>query len=331
MRPEASRSRGTELSTLPGVDVLEALLDGPRARGAFLLRSLLDPPWALRVEDGAPLTVVAPMRGEACLTLDDGESVRLQAGDVAIVRGPGFYTVADAPATPPSVVVLPGGLCTSADDGRSLVDEWSLGVRTWGDEGGRTELLTGTYENAGEAGKPLLAALPALVVLRGDEWRSPLVGLLAEEMRVSAPGQRALLDRLLDVLLISALRTWFTAQREQAPSWYLAQQDPVVGVALARIHGAPERPWTVASLAAEAGVSRANLARRFTDLLGEPPMTYLTHWRLALAADLLTDPELTVSSVARRVGYSTPFAFSTAFKRARGLSPRQHRLRGASG
>ncbi len=326
MQPEADG----ELGTLAGMDVLEALLDGPRARGAFLLRSLLEPPWALRIEDGAPLTVVAPMRGDAWLVVDDGESVRLATGDVAIVRGPGFYTVADDPATPPSVVVLPGGLCTSADDGRSLVDEWALGVRTWGAEGGRTVLLTGTYDNAGEASKPLLTALPTLVVLRADQWRSPLVGVLAEEMLVTAPGQRALLDRLLDVLLISALRTWFTEQREHAPSWYLAQQDPVVGIALARIHGAPERPWTVASLAAEAGVSRANLARRFSDLLGEPPMAYLTHWRLALAADLLTDPDVTVSSVARRVGYSTPFAFSTAFKRARGLSPQQHRLRGAT-
>ncbi|SUE29150.1 AraC family transcriptional regulator [Nocardia farcinica] len=312
------------------MDVLEALLDGPRARGAFLLRSLLDPPWALRIEDGAPLTVAAPLRGEAWLLPDDGDAVRLSTGDVAIVRGPGFYTVADDPATEPSVVVLPGGLCTSAEDGRSLVDEWSLGVRTWGAPEGRTTLLTGTYDNAGEASKPLLAALPALVVLRRDQWRSPLIDVLAEEMQIAAPGQRAVLDRLLDVLLISALRTWFAAQREHAPAWYRAQQDPVVGVALARIHGAPERPWTVATLAAEAGVSRANLAKRFTDLLGEPPMAYLTHWRLAVAADLLTDPEATVTSVARRVGYSTPFAFSTAFKRACGISPQQHRLRGAT-
>lgn len=318
------------LASLAGVDVLEALLDGPRARGAFLLRSVLEPPWALRIADHAPLTVAAVMRGDAWLALDDGESTRLATGDVAIVRGPGCYTVADEPGTDPTVVIGPGGHCTSTEDGRSLVDEWSLGVRTWGAPGGSTVLLTGTYENVGEAGRPLLSALPALIVLRAEQWRSPLVGLLAEEMAVSAPGQRALLDRLLDALLISALRTWFAAQREQAPSWYLAQQDPVVGVALARIHGAPERPWTVASLAAEAGVSRANLARRFTELLGEPPMAYLTHWRLALAADLLTDPEVTVGSVARRVGYSTPFAFSTAFKRARGVSPRQHRLRGAS-
>lgn len=319
------------MGILTSVDVLEALLAGPRARGAFLLRSLLDPPWSLRIEDRAPLAVVSPMRGAAWLVPDAGDVRRLDTGDVAIVRGPGHYTVADHPDTPPTVVVYPGNLCTSAQDGRSLVDEWSLGVRTWGDNpDGETVLLTGTYEDAGEAGKPLLAALPEVVVLTADEWRSPLVGLLAAEMTVEAPGQRTVLDRLLDVLLISSLRTWFTAQRENAPAWYVAQGDPVVGAALARIHSAPEEPWTVAGLASAAGVSRASLARRFTDLLGEPPMAYLTSWRLALAADLLADPERTVASVARQVGYSTPFALSAAFKRERGVSPQAFRTRSVS-
>src|SRR5690606_4656089 len=129
------------LASLAGVDVLEALLDGPRARGAFLLRSVLEPPWALRIADHAPLTVAAVMRGDAWLALDDGESTRLATGDVAIVRGPGCYTVADEPGTDPTVVIGPGGHCTSTEDGRSLVDEWSLGVRTWGAPGGSTVLL----------------------------------------------------------------------------------------------------------------------------------------------------------------------------------------------
>ncbi len=320
------------MRTLTQVDVLEALLDGPRARGAFLLRSLLDPPWSLRIEDRAPLTVVSPVRGSAWLVLDEGGAChRLDTGDVAIVRGPGCYTVADDPGTPPTVVVLPGNVCTSTADGRSLVDEWSLGVRTWGENAdGGTVLLTGTYERAGEASRPLLAALPPVVVLTADTWRSPLVDLLASEMAVEAPGQRAVLDRLLDVLLISALRTWFAEQREHAPGWYVAQSDPVVGAALAQIHGAPGRPWTVASLASAAGVSRASLARRFTQLLGEPPMTYLTRWRLALAADLLADPQRTVASVARDVGYSTPFALSAAFKRERGMSPQEYRSRASA-
>ena len=87
----------------------------------------------------------------------------------------------------------------------------------------------------------------------------------------------------------------------------------------------PEHPWTVAELAAAGGVSRAAFARRFTDVVGEPPMTFLTGWRLALAADLLREPGATLATVARQVGYSTPFALSTAFKRAYGVSPRDHR------
>lgn len=312
------------------MDVLEALLDGPRARGAFLLRSLLDPPWSLRIEDGAPLTVVAPLRGAAYVVPDDGAPSRIAAGDVAVVRGPGFYTVADDPATPPAVVVLPGGLCTSTDDGRSLVDEWSLGVRTWGSSAqAATVLLTATYEHSGEVSRPLLSALPHVAVLRRDEWRSPLVGLLAQETTVEAPGQRAVLDRLLDVLLVSVLRQWFTSASDQ-PAWYRGQLDPVVGHALGLMHGRPEHPWTVASLAEATGVSRAALARRFTDVMGEPPMAYLTGWRLALAADLLADPDATIAGVARKVGYSTPFALSAAFKRERGISPQQHRARGAT-
>ncbi|UMG92086.1 helix-turn-helix transcriptional regulator [Nocardioides sp. TF02-7] len=103
-----------------------------------------------------------------------------------------------------------------------------------------------------------------------------------------------------------------------------------MGQVLGLMHGRPAHPWTVGSLADAAGISRAALARRFTDVMGEPPMAYLTGWRLALAADLLSDPEATIASVARQVGYSTPFALSAAFKRERGMSPQQYRLRDVS-
>jgi AraC-like DNA-binding protein len=93
------------------------------------------------------------------------------------------------------------------------------------------------------------------------------------------------------------------------------------------MHHNPGEPWTVGSLAAACAVSRAALARRFAELVGEPPLTFLTRWRLAVAADLLADPDVTIGAVARRVGYSSPFALSTAFKRVRGVSPRDHRTR----
>lgn len=96
------------------------------------------------------------------------------------------------------------------------------------------------------------------------------------------------------------------------------------------MHDNPAHPWTVASLAAEIGVSRAALSRRFHNLVGESPMTFLTGWRLALVADLICEPDATVGSVAERVGYNSPFALSAAFKRVRGLSPQEHRARAMS-
>jgi AraC-like DNA-binding protein len=98
-----------------------------------------------------------------------------------------------------------------------------------------------------------------------------------------------------------------------------------VGHALRLLHQEPSAPWTVASLAREVGVSRATLARRFADEVGETPMAYLTEWRLALAADLLREPDATVAGVARQVGYGTGFALSAAFSRVRGISPSEHR------
>lgn len=308
------------------MDVLEALLDGPRARGAFLLRVVLDPPWGIRVEDESPLTILAIIRGHAWVWHENGTPQRLEAGDIAIARGPDHYVIADDPGTTPDVVVYPGQKCTRIADGQLLEDEWSLGVRTWGrSSDGSTAMLIGAYERVGELSRPLLAALPPLVTLSEAEWGSPLVPFLADEVTRDGAGQRAVLDRLLDVVLISALRTWFTRQQDDAPAWYRAGTDPVVGKALQLMHNNPAHAWTVAALAGQTGSSRAAFARRFTELVGEPPMAYLTSWRLAMAADLLCKPEATIGAVAHQVGYGTAFALSAAFKRERGLSPQQHR------
>ncbi len=307
------------------MDAIAGLLDGPRARGAFLLRSVLDPPFSLRIQDEAPLTLVAVVRGGAWIVPTAAETMRLASGDVAILRGPDHYTVADEPATVPQVVIHPGQRCTTPE-GEELTQMRDLGVRTWGSSpNGDTVLLTGTYQLDGEVSQRLLRKLGPLLVLRRDAWDSPLVSLLAEEIAKDEPGQEAVLDRLLDLLLIAVLRAWFSRPEAEAPAWYRAYGDPVVGRALRLIHNNPARPWTVASLAEEARVSRATFARRFNELVGEPPMTFLTAWRIALAADLLREPGTTVGSVAHQVGYGSPFALSTAFKRIRGVSPQVHR------
>ncbi|NIH65762.1 AraC family transcriptional regulator [Modestobacter marinus] len=307
------------------MDPVAALLGGPHARGAFLLRSVLRPPWSMRIADEAPLTVLTVLRGSACVVLAGDRTVPVPAGDVVLLRGPEPYTVADDPATPPQVRVGPGQVCTPVD-GAPGDRMAGLGGRSWGnDAAGSTVLLTGTYPAPGAVGERLVRALPELVVVPADAGTRAVTELLATEIDRDAAGQSAVLDRLLDVLLVSALRTWAARPDAGAPGWYLAAGDPVVGPALALLHDRPAEPWTVAALATAVGVARATLARRFTDLVGEPPMSYLTGWRIALATDLLRDPGLTLTTIARRVGYASPFALSAAYKRATGVSPAVHR------
>ncbi|MFF9571822.1 AraC family transcriptional regulator [Streptomyces sp. NPDC014685] len=313
------------------MDVLTGLLEGPKARGAFLLKSVFNPPWSLRVEDRAPISLVTMVHGEARVIPDRGVPARIGPGDVAVLRGPDPYTIADAPDTPVQVTVGPEQRC-STTEGEDVTDTMALGVRTWGDPIGQGSavMLSGTYQAPSEIGRRLLNALPALLVRPAALDDTPLVPLLAEEIGRDAPGQELVLDRLLDLLFVNVLRTWLAEPDAGAPAWYRAQSDPVVGPALRLLHENPARAWTVESLARKVGVSRAGLARRFTEVVGEPPMTYLAGWRLALAADLLREPDATVATVARQVGYSSAFALSSAFKRVRGMSPQEYRTNGAS-
>jgi AraC-like DNA-binding protein len=313
------------------MDALAAFFDGPRAGGAHLVRALMAPPWAIRIEDRAPVALIAVTKGTVWFRTDGDEPRSVGAGTVALVRGPEPYVVAHAAdAGEPTIVVLPGNDCRGPD-GASVAQSLRLGVRSWGTadldrpaDPTSTELLIGTYEHIGAVGERLLATLPPMLTVEAEAIDSPLVELLAHEIDKPHPGQPVVLDRLLDLLVVAVLRTWLAASVDHHTAWYRSHLDDVVGPALTLLHDHPDRPWTVASLASEVGVSRAALARRFTGLVGEPPMTYLTEWRLALAADLLTQPGATVTSVARQVGYATPFAFSAAFKRVRGVSPRTH-------
>jgi AraC-like DNA-binding protein len=307
------------------MDAIAGLLDGPRARRAFLLRCTMDPPWALHIRDEAPLTLVAVLRGHACFVVEGGEPCQLGRGDVAILLGPDHYLFADDPSTPPQAIIHPDQRCTTPD-GQEIPQMRIFGVRRWGNAAeGATEVLTGTYNAEGEVSRRLLDALPPRLVLRRDEWQTPVLGLLAAEMLRDDVGQDAVLDRLLDLLLIDAVRTHFSRTELTAPGWYRAQRDPVVAQAIRLLQESPAEAWTVGTLARQARVSRATLARRFADVVGQPPMEFLTQWRVTLAADLILDPAETVASVARAVGYSSPYALSAAFKRVRGVSPHQHR------
>jgi AraC-like DNA-binding protein len=308
------------------MDVLTDLLHRARARTALVRQLVQRPPWSMTFADGPPLAVVAALGGRASIRPADAAPVELAAGDIALVRWTGPHTIADDPATPPQVVLRGGKKYVPG--GEPVAAERRLAPRTYGDGlPGATVLLRGLYELRGDAGDRLLALLPPLAVVPAGPRTRAVLDLLAGEVGRDEPGQDAVLERLLDLLLVLALRAWCAQPGSAFPAWYRALADPAVGAALRLLHEEPARRWTVAALAAEVGLSRAAFAARFARLVGEPPLRYLTGWRMSLGADLLRDTDGTVAAVARAVGYADAFAFSTAFKRARGVSPSAWRSR----
>lgn len=315
-----------------GVDAFSDLMRGVRAHGSLFASSTLTAPWSLHFVDGAPLTLCTVLGGAGWIVPEHEAAVRVGAYDTVLVRGPGTFTFVDEVGTT-AVPVVCGVDCATPEQGGT---RHRLG---WHDPGapdddgnGTTTLLVGAYPARGEISRRLLEALPVVLRVEAGGRADPVLEHLAAEVAVDAPGQQVVLDRLLDWMLVCTLRTHFDRPGGRAPAWWTAQRDPVAGRALQLLHAEPAAPWTVAALAGRVGVSRATLAKRFSDLVGEPPLTYLTRWRMTLAADLLLDrPELTVAGVARSVGYAEPFGFSAAFKRVRGLSPSEFRRTTAAG
>jgi AraC-like DNA-binding protein len=287
------------------VEPLDDLLRGIRADGAVLGTPVLAAPYALRFTDGAALTLIVPLRGEAWIVADD-TPLLVRTGDTAVVSGAAPFVVTDDPEREARIVDV-------------LCDGTALGATTPYDEAtGGTVLLAGAAHVRADVPARLLRELPRALVVASDHDCSPVRDYLEERIVAGAHGQRVVLDRLIDWLLVCAIRDWF---EQTMPPWYRAVGDPTVGPVLQALHTTPAAPWTLASLASLVNVSRTTLARRFTELVGEPPLTYLTDLRMSLAADLLTEPDATVAAVARRVGYADAFSFSTAFKRERGTSP----------
>ncbi|MFC4060883.1 AraC family transcriptional regulator [Planomonospora corallina] len=317
------------------MDPFDDLLRGVRADGAVFGRSVLAPPWALRFTDRASMTLLVPLHGEGWIAHpeDAGRPRPLRVGEVAIVRGPEPFVWADGPETAARPAAPRDVRCGDAGEpdgrggpaGRTEPDGRRAEPDDRGGPDGRTVLMAGAYHVRGEAPRRLLRVLPPVVVVADDHDCAPLRDYFELQLAEGRHGRQIVLDRLLDWLLVCTLRDWFDRSESASPAWYRALGDDAVGPALRAMHEAPDRPWTLASLAAVAGVSRTTLAKRFTELVGEPPLAYLTEWRMTLAADLLVEPATTVTSVARRVGYADAFGFSSAFKRVRGVSPSAYR------
>jgi AraC-like DNA-binding protein len=196
--------------------------------------------------------------------------------------------------------------------------------------GTSTTLLCAAYYVDRTRGHPLLDDLPEIIHLpAGVGQRASLRGaveLLGSELAEPKAGTTAILASLIDMLLLFTLRAWFDEQAARTTTgWATALSDPAMMSALRGIHRHPERPWTVEELAAAAGLSRATFAKKFTTIVGRPPLTYLTWWRMTTAARLLRDSDVPLRTVAVRTGYASEFAFAKAFKREYGLAPGQYR------
>jgi AraC-like DNA-binding protein len=295
------------------MDALADLLGRARATGALFARTDVHGVGGLVLPATAPLSLHLVTRGRLWYAVGGGVPRPLDDADVLLVRAPTVVSVladADQPAEPLEALLARPGAPLPGPGVRHLVLPGP---------GEPATLLCGAYELAGSVCDRLLAALPAVVHVRAEGRLARVVELLVEEVAGTDPGQQTALDRLLDLLLVHVLRQHF--EQHPAPRWYDGSADPYVGPALRALHADPARAWTVESLARTAGLSRAAFARRFTATVGEPPLTYLTGWRMALAQDALLREGTTLAAVAREVGYSSEYALSAAFTRHVGQAP----------
>ncbi|MCR3739838.1 AraC-type DNA-binding protein [Actinomadura glauciflava] len=262
------------------------------------------------------------LQGTCWLLPSQGEPIALGPGDVAFLPRGSAHGLADEPSTP---VSEPPPRLTGVHDGRD--------AEASADRPPTVVMLCGAYLLDDFAPHPLLNDLPEVIHLptrvgRHRELRAA-VELLGVELDGEArPGSDTILLTLLDLLLLYMLRAWFEEQRvsgHTAAGWAAALHDTAVAAALRAIHEDPGRPWTVEELGAQARLSRAAFARRFTHLVGQPPLTYLTWWRMTTAARLLRTSEAPVTTIARQVGYSSQYTFTHAFKRQYGAPPGSYR------
>ncbi|MCX5381729.1 AraC family transcriptional regulator [Streptomyces sp. NBC_00083] len=277
--------------------------------------------WCARLDpyEGAGFHVV--LEGGCWMRTEGGTALALNTGDAVLLPHGSGHVIADHPAGP-------AALARAVD-----FAQWSHRAANSPDGEGDTELLCGKYRLDRHHTHPLLADLPDVVhipnrVGHHHELRAA-IDLLGREVGSARPGAAIALPSLLDLLLVYLVRAWMADSTTSR--WPAALHDPAVAAALHALHDDPARPWSNDGLAAHVGVSRATLARRFTTLVGRAPMAYLTWWRLTRAAALLRTTPDALDAIARRVGYSTPYALSHAFSRQYGTTPGRYRAAARTG
>jgi AraC-like DNA-binding protein len=301
-------------------------MDAVRLRSRVFCRSELKAPWGMALKRSGYAHFHVIERGGAWLRMEGREPLALAGGDLVVVPHGTGHTLADSPATKTRPFFEMAG--------RPVSDRGCVVMRAGG-TGPETRLVCGSFQFERPDAHPLLELLPPLIHLRpadspAAEWLEATLRFLAWETREAKPGTQAIVSRLTDVLFVQVLRAWIESGEEGRGGWLGALRDRQIGAALAHLHKAPEKGWTNATLAEAVGMSRSRFAARFSALVGDPPLGYLSRWRLETAAGLLQDGALGLREVGERVGYASEAAFSKAFRRRFGSPPGVFRRRTAA-
>jgi AraC-like DNA-binding protein len=309
----------------PPSDPLGEALHFLRMNGAYYCRSELTAPWGITMPP-TPGYLWFHVVTSGRLWLDTGSEEQrwIQLGDLALVpHGDGHVLCSEPGARAPGILDL---------EREAVSDRYE--ILRHGGGGAPTGLICGAVRFAHPAAGNVIEILPRTVHIEGSgssrlEWMQSVLRLMASEAAELRPGGEAVITRLGDVLVIQAIRAWMESDPAAQTGWLGALQDRQIGRAIAQIHRDPARSWTVAALAQELAMSRSAFAARFTELVGEPVMSYVARWRMQVAVAALTEEGASVGQLAHRLGYRSEAAFSRAFKRVVGVSPGAMRRRSA--
>lgn len=298
-------------------DPLGEALHAVRMDGAFYCRSELSAPWGMTLPPmPGYLWFHVVTTGGVLLEVDRPNSRWLHPGDVALVPHGKGHTLRSEPGIP-----APGIMELELEHPSDRYE-----ILRHGGGGAPTVLICGAVRFDHPVARNLVGILPEMIYIEAADGpratrMAGVFGLMAAEARESQPGGEAVITRLADVLVIQAIRAWIDAAPAAQTGWLGALQDQQIGRALALIHRDPAQAWTVASLAKELALSRSAFAARFTELVGEPAMHYVTRWRMQIAQNALETEGATVAELADRLGYRSEAAFARAFKRVIGVPP----------
>lgn len=302
------------------MDAVTEILRSMQLTSAVVSRGTFGRPWSVRTEGGTGAIFHAVSRGSCWLVdVPSGDRFELREGEIALVRRGRAHVVCDDPRTRPTVPIA-AVAHASADPSA---------VR-YGGPGDETRVLCGISKLDLSGGASLLDALPPVVHVRRSSsdlvrWIDDTLALVAAELASGVPGADAVVSRLLDLLFVQILRAAAASLPKDAVGWLAAVHDDRIGKALSAIHVEPERAWSTEALARRSGMSRSAFFDRFTALVGEPPARYLARWRVVLAVDLVRKKPVDLAELAARLGYKSEGAFSKAFKRYTGMTPRAMR------